>query len=415
MLQNLNRRVVVTGMGVLSPVGNGLDAFWDGLTAGRSGIGPITLFDASDFSVRFAGEVKDFDVAQWLDRKESKRMDRVSQLGVAAALEAVKDSGLAITDDNRDRVGVFIGSGIGGLRTLEDQIRVLIERGPDRVSPFIIPMMIVDMTAGHVSMQLGARGPNEAVVTACATGNNAIGDAAHIIARGDADVMIAGGTEAAITPIGVAGFANMKALSTRNDEPERASRPFDVDRDGFVLGEGAGIVVLEEREAAMARGARIYAEVAGYGLSADAHHITSPAPHGEGAQRAMRMALRSAGMEPSDIGYINMHGTSTGAGDVAESEAIEAVFGEATAPPVSSTKSMTGHTLGAAGGIESVASILAIDRGLLPPTINLENQDPACRLDYVPNTARKVDVDAAMTNSFGFGGHNATLIYRRHG
>lgn len=411
MIQHPYRRVVVTGMGVLSPVGNGLDAYWDGLTSGRSGIGPITLFDAAAFPVRFAGEVKDFDVTQWVDRKEARRMDRVTQLGVAASLDAVKDSGLQITDENRDRVGVFIGSGIGGLRTLEDQIRVLIERGPDRVSPLIIPMMIVDITSGHVSMILGARGPNEAVATACATGNHAIGDAAHIIARGDADVMIAGGTEAAITPIGVAGFANMKALSTRNDAPEKASRPFDVDRDGFVLGEGAGILVLEEREQAIARGARIYAELAGYGLSADAYHITAPAVQGEGAQRAMRMALKNAGMRPEDIGYINMHGTSTGAGDVAESQAIAAVFGDKVA--VSSTKSMTGHTLGAAGGIESVASILAIERKMLPPTINLENQDPECPLDYVPNTARAADIDAAMTNSFGFGGHNATLIFRR--
>jgi len=415
MIQTPYRRVVVTGMGVLSPVGNGVPAFWDGLIAGRSGIGPITLFDASAFPVRFAGEVKDFDVTGWVDRKEARRMDRVTQFGVAASLDAVKDSGLEITDENRDRVGVFIGSGIGGLRTLEEQIGVLLERGPDRVSPLIIPMMIVDITSGHVSMQLGARGPNEAVATACATGNHAIGDAAHIIARGDADVMITGGTEAAITPIGVAGFANMKALSTRNDAPEKASRPFDVDRDGFVLGEGAGILVLEEREQAIARGARIYAEIAGYGLSADAHHITQPAAHGEGAQRAMRMALKNAGMKPSDIGYINMHGTSTGAGDVAESQAIEAVFGEGATVAVSSTKSMTGHLLGAAGGIESIASILAITQKTLPPTINLDNQDPECRLDYVPNAAREADVDAAMTNSFGFGGHNATLIFRRHG
>jgi 3-oxoacyl-[acyl-carrier-protein] synthase II len=402
-------------MGVVSPVGNGLEPFWHGLTSGRSGIAPITLFDASDFPVRFAGEVKDFDIGHWLDRKESKRMDRVSQFGVAAALDAVKDSGLEITDANRDRIGVFIGSGIGGLRTLEDQIRVLIERGPSRVSPLIIPMMIVDITSGHVSMLLGLRGPNEAVATACATGNHAIGDAAHIIARGDADAMVAGGTEAAITPIGVAGFANMKALSTRNDAPEKASRPFDVDRDGFVLGEGAGILVLEEREMALARGARIYAEIAGYGLSADAHHITQPAAHGEGAQRAMRMALHTAGMAPSDIGYINMHGTSTGAGDIAETEAVQAVFGEHATVPVSSTKSMTGHALGAAGGIESVATIFAIVRKTLPPTINLDHQDPACPLDYVPNAARAADVHAAMTNSFGFGGHNATLIFRRHG
>lgn len=411
---NLNRRVVVTGMGVVSPVGIGLDAFWDGLTSGRSGIKPITQFDTSGFPVRFAGEVQDFDASNWLDRKEARRMDRVSHFGVAASLEAFKDSGLQITDDNRDRVGVFIGSGIGGLRTLEDQIRVLLDRGPDRVTPFLIPMMIIDITSGHVSMILQARGPNEAVVSACATANHAIGDAAHIIARGDADAMITGGTEATIVGIAVAGFASMKALSTRNDEPERASRPFDVDRDGFVMGEGAGIVVLEEREQAMARGARIYCEVGGYGLSADAYHITQPAENGEGAQRAMKMALAKGELQPSDIGYINAHGTSTGHGDISETMAIKAVFGSDTAPPVSSTKSMTGHLLGAAGGIESVCSILALHHGTLPPTINLENPDPLCDLDYVPNVARKADLNAVMTNSFGFGGHNATLVFTRH-
>ncbi|HEY3266427.1 MAG TPA: beta-ketoacyl-ACP synthase II [Armatimonadota bacterium] len=413
-MQNLNRRVVITGMGVVSPVGIGLGPFWDGLRNGRSGIKPITLFDATDFRVRFAGEVTDFDVSQWLDRKEAKRMDRVSQFGVAASLEAVKDAGLEITDENRDQVGVFIGSGIGGLRTLEDQIRVLVERGPDRVTPFLIPMMIAGITSGHVSMILNARGPNEAVATACATANHAIGDAAHIIARGDADVMIAGGAEAAITPIGVAGFAAMKALSTRNDDPTRASRPWDRDRDGFVLGEGSGIVVLEERDQAIARGARIYAELSGYGLSADAYHITSPSEHGEGAQRAMRMTLRTAGLQPSEVDYINAHGTSTGHGDIAESQAIQAVFGEDTKVLVSSTKSMTGHLLGAAGGIESVACLLAMQHQEVPPTINLDNVDPACTLDYVPHTARKADLNVTMTNSFGFGGHNATLLFKRH-
>ncbi len=299
------RRVAITGMGIVSPVGIGLEAFWSGLTGGRSGIHPITLFDASDFPVRFAGEVHDFDVSQWLDRKEAKRMDRVTHFGVAASLEAVKDASLEITPDIGERVGVLIGSGIGGLRTLEDQIAVLLNRGPDRVSPFLIPMMISDITAGHVSMILGAKGPNFAATSACATACHAIGEAAEIIARGDADVMIAGGTEAAVTTVGVAGFAAMRALSTRNDEPERASRPFDADRDGFVLGEGAGIVVLEEYERAKARGARIYAELAGYGLSADAYHITQPAENGEGAQRAMRMALRNGGLEPGDISYVN--------------------------------------------------------------------------------------------------------------
>jgi 3-oxoacyl-[acyl-carrier-protein] synthase II len=410
---NQNRRVVVTGMGVVSPVGVGLDAFWDGLSSGRSGIRPITQFDASAFPVRIAGEVQDFDASNWLDRKEARRMDRVSHFGVAASLDAMKDSGLQITDENRDRVGVFIGSGIGGLRTLEDQIRILVERGPDRVTPFLIPMMIIDITSGHVSMMLQARGPNEAVVSACATGNHAIGDAAHIIARGDADAMITGGCEATIVPIAIAGFASMKALSTRNDEPERASRPFDVDRDGFVMGEGAGILVLEERDQAIARGARIYCEVGGYGLSGDAYHITQPAENGEGAQRAMRMALAKGGLKPEDIGYINAHGTSTGHGDIAETKAIKAVFGAATAPPVSGTKSMTGHLLGAAGGVESVATILALYKGELPPTINLDNPDPECNLDYVPNVSRKVKINAAMTNSFGFGGHNATLVFTK--
>lgn len=410
---NLNRRVVVTGMGVISPVGIGLNAFWDGLTAGRSGIKPITQFDASNFPVRFAGEVQDFDPSNWLDRKEARRMDRVSHFGVAASLEALKDSGFEITDENRERAGVFIGSGIGGLRTLEDQIAILNERGPDRVTPFLIPMMIVDITSGHVSIMLNAKGPNEAVTTACATANHAIGDAAHIIARGDADMMITGGTEACITPIAVAGFASMKALSTRNDEPERASRPFDVDRDGFVLGEGAGIVILEEYEQAVARGARIYCEVAGYGLSGDAYHMTQPAENGEGAQRAMRMALAKGGLNPADIGYINAHGTSTGHGDIAETKAVKAVFGGDTAPPVSSTKSMTGHLLGAAGGIESVASILALHKGEMPPTINLENPDPECDLDYIPAKPRKADLNAVMTNSFGFGGHNATLVFAK--
>lgn len=407
------RRVVVTGMGAVTPLGVGLEAYWKGLTEGRSGIGPITLFDASEFPVRFAGEVKDFDPLNWIDKKEARRMDRVTHLGVVASLEAVKDAGLEITDANRDMVGVLIGSGIGGLRTLEDQISVLKERGPGRVTPFLIPMMILDITAGHVSMLLGARGPNEALATACATGNHAIGDAAYVISRGDADVMIAGGTEAACTPIGVAGFAALTALSTRNDDPQKASRPFDKDRDGFVLGEGAGILVLEALEHAVARGARIYAEVAGYGLSADAYHITQPAENGEGAQRAMRMALKRAGLKPDAIGYMNAHGTATGHGDIAETQAIKAVFGPDTRVPVSSTKSMTGHLLGAAGGVESVASIMALHTGILPPTINLDNPDPLCDLDYIPHTARPSKTDAVMTNSFGFGGHNATLIFSR--
>lgn len=412
-MQNEQRRVVVTGMGVISPVGIGLDAFWDGLTSGRSGIKPITQFDASAFPVRFAGEVADFDASGWLDRKEAKRMDRVSHFGVAAGLDAVRDAGLEITPENRERVGVVVGSGIGGLRTLEDQMVVLRDRGPDRVSPFLIPMMISDITAGHISMMLDARGPNMAVTSACATACHAIGEAAHMIARGDADAIIAGGAEAAVTPVGVGGFAAMRALSTRNDEPQRASRPFDINRDGFVLGEGAGILVLEEYETAKARGARIYAEVAGYGATADAHHITQPAENGEGAQRAMRMALRKGGLQPDDISYINAHGTSTGHGDIAETNAVKAVFGADTRIPVSSTKSMTGHLLGAAGGVESIACILAVTHGILPPTINLDAPDPECDLDYVPHTARKANVHAAMNNSFGFGGHNATVIFRK--
>lgn len=412
-MQTPYRRVVVTGMGVISPVGIGLDAFWNGLTTGRSGIRLITQFDASAFPVRLAGEVLDFDASHWLDRKEARRMDRVTHFGLAASLDAVQDAGLSITPENGDRVGVLIGSGIGGLRTLEDQITVLQSRGPDRVSPFLIPMMISDITAGHVSMALGARGPNLAATSACATACHAIGEAGQIIARGDADVMIAGGTEAGVTPVAVAGFAAMRALSTRNDEPERASRPFDINRDGFVLGEGAGILVLEEYEHAVARGARIRAELAGYGLSGDAYHITQPAPNGEGAQRAMRMALKNAGMRAADISYINAHGTSTGHGDIAETQAIKAVFGEETKVVISSTKSMTGHLLGAAGGVESVACLIAMERSMAPPTINLDDPDPECDLDYVPHTARAMEVSATMNNSFGFGGHNATLIFRK--
>ncbi len=375
-------------MGACSPLGIGTNSLWEGLASGRSGIGPITLFDASAFPVRFAGEVSGFEPLNWFDRKEARRMDRCTQFGMVSALEALEDSGFKVTPENRDRVGVVIGSGIGGLATLEEQLAILNSRGPDRVSPFVIPMMIINITAGYVSIAIGARGPNTALATACATGNHAIGEAAEVIARGDADVMVAGGVEAAVTPIGVAGFGNMKALSTRNDDPQRASRPWDRDRDGFVIGEGAGIVVLEEREFAVARGARIYAELSGYGVSADAYHITQPAENGDGAIRAMKMALQSARLEPSDVDYINAHGTSTGLGDVAESKAVQAVFGDDTRVPVSSTKSMTGHLLGAAGGVESIACILALHYSLIPPTINLDNPDEGCVLDYVPHTAR---------------------------
>lgn len=402
-------------MGACSPLGIGTNSLWEGLASGRSGIGPITLFDASAFPVRFAGEVSGFEPLNWFDRKEARRMDRCTQFGMVSALEALEDSGFKVTPENRDRVGVVIGSGIGGLATLEEQLAILNSRGPDRVSPFVIPMMIINITAGYVSIAIGARGPNTALATACATGNHAIGEAAEVIARGDADVMVAGGVEAAVTPIGVAGFGNMKALSTRNDDPQRASRPWDRDRDGFVIGEGAGIVVLEEREFAVARGARIYAELSGYGVSADAYHITQPAENGDGAIRAMKMALQSARLEPSDVDYINAHGTSTGLGDVAESKAVQAVFGDDTRVPVSSTKSMTGHLLGAAGGVESIACILALHYSLIPPTINLDNPDEGCVLDYVPHTARPARLRHVMTNSFGFGGHNATLVFSAHG
>jgi 3-oxoacyl-[acyl-carrier-protein] synthase II len=411
---DMEQRVVVTGMGLLTPVGTTVESTWEALQAGRSGIGPITAFDASAFATRIAGEVRDFDPYRWIERKEAKRMDRFTQLGVAAAMMAVEDARLPIHEGTRERIGVLIGSGIGGISTWEEQHRILLERGPDRVSPFLIPMMICDMASGQTSILLGLAGPNSCVVTACATGTNAIGDAAAIIRRGDADAMLAGGAEAGVSPIGIGGFCAMRAMSTRNDEPERASRPFDAERDGFVMGEGAGVVVLESLEFAQARGARILAEVAGYGMSADAHHMTAPVPGGLGAVRAMRAALRSGGLEPADVDYINAHGTSTDANDKNETLAVKQVMGEhAHSVPISSTKSMMGHLLGAAGAVEAIFCALTIRDGILPPTINYEHPDPDCDLDYVPNEARRQPVRVAMSNSFGFGGHNATLILKR--
>jgi len=408
------RRVVVTGVGMITPLGIGVEQSWNGLLAGRSGIGKITQFDAANFPTRIAGEVAGFNPEDYIEPKEIKKMDRFIHFALAAAQMAMNDSGLKITDENAERAGVIVGSGIGGLRSIEHYHSVLLEKGPRRITPFFIPMLVVNLASGQISIRFGAKGPNSAVVTACATGSHAIGDAFKIIQRGDADAMIAGGTEAVITPLGIGGFNAMKALSTRNDEPEKASRPFDLDRDGFIMGEGAGIMVLESLETALARGAGIYAEIAGYGMAADAYHITAPSPNGEGAARCMKMALKDAGVEPSVVNYINAHGTSTKAGDEIETYAIKTVFGEyAYKIPVSSTKSMTGHLLGAAGGVESVISILSIKDDIIPPTINLDTPDPECDLDYVPKEARRTTVNYALSNSFGFGGTNACLLFRK--
>jgi len=407
------RRVVITGLGAVTPLGTSVDAFWNGIVAGNSAVGPISALDASAFSVRIAAEVRDFDPEKYLDRGEARRLSRFLQFTVSAVDDALSDSELNLDAVDKERVGCMIGSGIGGLDVLGEQHRRQIEGGPGRVSPFLVPYMIPDMASGYVSIRHGFQGPNSCVVTACSTGANAIGDAMHIIRRGEADMMIAGGAEAPITEIGLAGFCAARALSTRNDEPERASRPFDVDRDGFVMGEGAGILVLESLDHALARGAKIYGEIVGYAMTGDAYHITAPEPNGDGARRSMTLALQYAGLETTDIGYINAHGTSTPYGDRLESLAIERVFGEGAKVPVSSTKSMVGHTLGAAGAIESIVCIQAMNTSTLPPTINLENQDPDCRLDYVPNKARPAQVEYVMKNSFGFGGHNVTLIFRK--
>ena len=408
------RRVVITGVGAVTPLGNTAEEFWAGLLEGRSGIGPITRFDATDFPTRIAGELKGFDPLKYLDKKDDRKFDPFLKYAVACATMAVEDAALKTDNVDPTRFGVLVGSGIGGLETLLGNYEVLRTKGPDRVSPFFIPMLIVNMASGVISMRLGAKGPNSSVVTACATGNHAIGDATKIIERGDADVMIAGGSEAIIIPLTIAGFCQMKAMSTRNDDPTRASRPFDAERDGFVCGEGGGLVVLESLEHARRRDARIYAEVVGYGMTGDAHHMTAPDPEGDGAARSMAAALHDAGLEPSVVGYINAHGTSTPYNDKFETIAIKRVFGEhARKLAVSSTKSMTGHLLGAAGGIEAIATAFALHHGVLPPTINYEKPDPDCDLDYIPNQARKQEVEVALSNAFGFGGTNATLAFRK--
>ncbi len=407
------RRVVITGLGLVTPLGTGVEKTWKAICAGESGIARITRFDPTGYDAQIAGEVKDFDPARFIEKKEIKKMDTFIHYAVGAAQLAVDDAGLKVKPEEATKVGVYIGSGIGGLGSIEHYHDVLRDKGPGRVSPFFIPMTIINLASGQVAIRIGAKGPNSCAVTACATGNHCIGDAYRLIQRGDADVMIAGGAEAAVTPLGVAGFASAKALSFRNDEPTKASRPFDKDRDGFVLGEGAGVVVIEELTHALQRGVRIYGEIIGYGMNSDAYHITAPPEEGEGAVRCMELALKDAGVQRDQIGYINAHGTSTMA-DAIETRAIKQVFGEQAARiPVSSTKSMTGHLLGAAGGIEAVFTTLALYHGILPPTINLDNPDPACDLDYVPNKARPAAIQMALSNSFGFGGVNACLIFKR--
>jgi 3-oxoacyl-[acyl-carrier-protein] synthase II len=411
----LSRRVVVTGVGLVSPLGIGTEANWAALCAGRSGIGPITRFDASQFSARIAGEVKDFDPLQFIEKKDVKKMDVFIQLAIAASQFAVDDAKLTVAPDIATRVGVFIASGIGGFSTIEREHKALIEGGPRRISPFFIPASIINLAAGQVSIRFGAKGPNSATCTACSASAHAIGDALEIIRRGRADVMIAGGSEAAITPMGVGGFAAMRALSTRNDEPQRASRPFDRDRDGFIMGEGSGVIVLEELEFARRRGAPVYAELVGYGMSADAFHITAPSEDGDGGMRVMRSALDDAGVAPESIDYINAHGTSTPFNDKLETLAIRRLFGDhAPRLAISSTKSMTGHLLGAAGGLEAGITALAIKHQLAPPTINYETPDPECDLDYVPNASRQIAIEYALSNSFGFGGTNGALLFRRY-
>jgi 3-oxoacyl-[acyl-carrier-protein] synthase II len=411
----MGRRVVITGLGVVSPVGSTVEKFWDGITKGKSGIGRITKFDTEGFPVQIAGEVKDFDPSLYFDRKEIRRTDPFIQFAVGASVQAVESSGLDKADVDKTRVGVLIGSGIGGLTTIEQQLKILMEKGPRRVSPYCVPMEIINMASGIVSIRFGFKGPNISVVTACATGTHAIGEAYRTIQYGDADVMVAGGTESCITPLAVAGFAAAKALSTRNDEPERASRPFEKNRDGFVMGEGAGIVVLEELEHAKRRGAKILAEVVGYGTSGDAYHMTAPAPEGEGAARAIENAIKDAGISPEDIDYVNAHGTSTKFNDLFETMAIKKTLGEhAYKVKISSIKSMIGHLLGAAGGVEVVSCVKTIETGIIPPTINYEEPDPECDLDYTPNRAVRANVRYVLKNSFGFGGTNACLILKRY-
>jgi len=408
------RRVVVTGMGIISPVGNDVRTAWDNVLAGRSGIGPVTHFDASQFPTRFAGEVRNFEVGDYLEPKEARKSDPFIHYGMAAGIQALKDSGLEVTDENAERVGAAIAAGIGGIDTIEKNHSVYLEKGPRRISPFFVPGTIINMIAGNLSIKFNLKGPNLSLVTACTTATHNIGIAARLIAAGDADAMVAGGAEYATTPIGMGGFTSARALSTRNDEPEKASRPWDRGRDGFVLSDGSGVIVLEEYELAKKRGANIHAELCGFGMGADAFHMTSPPESGEGAQRCMRLALQSAGVSPADVDYINAHGTSTQVGDLAECKAIKAVFGEAAGNLlVSSTKSMTGHLLGAAGGVEAIFSILALRDQVAPPTINLDDPDEGCDLDFVPNQARETKMDVALSNSFGFGGTNGTLVFRR--
>jgi 3-oxoacyl-[acyl-carrier-protein] synthase II len=407
------KRVVITGIGAVTPLGNDADTTWKNLIDGKSGIGPLTRLNPEDYPAKVAAEVKDFDIEAYLEKKEARKMDRFTHYAIAASIMAVKDANLTINEENAERVGVWIGSGIGGMETFETQFEVFLNRGYRRVSPFFVPMMIPDMAAGQVSILLGAKGINSCTVTACATGTNSIGDAFKAIQRGDVDVMISGGAEAPITRMSLAGFSANTALST-NPDPKTASRPFDLNRDGFVIGEGAGIVILEELEYALARGAKIYAEVVGYGSTGDAHHITAPAPGGEGGARAMKMALKDGDLSPEAVDYINAHGTSTGYNDKYETMAVKEVFGEhAYKLAMSSTKSMTGHLLGAAGGIEAIFSVLSIKDGIIPPTINLETPDPECDLDYVANKSRNSSVNVVMSNSLGFGGHNATLVFKR--
>jgi len=408
------RRVVVTGLGMVSPLGTGVEKTWQALIQGKSGVARITKFDPTGFDTQIAAEVKDFVPENFLDKKDLKRMDIFIQYAMASAAMALEDSQLKITSANADRVGVVVGAGLGGLTTIESFHKVLMEKGPSRISPFFIPMLIVNEAPGQISMRFGAKGPNTSVVTACATGNHNIGDAWRIIQREDADAVIAGGVEATITPLAVSGFNAMKALSTRNHEPEKASRPFDKERDGFVMGEGCGIIILEELSQALGRGAKIYAEIIGYGLTGDAYHITAPSPDGEGAARCMAMALKDSGIAPTEVDYINAHGTSTYYNDIYETIAVKTVFGEhAKKLAISSTKSMIGHLLGGAGGVESIFTILTIYQGIIPPTINYEHPDPECDLDYVPNVAREADVRVALCNSFGFGGTNAVLAFKK--
>ena len=409
----MEKRVVITGMGAITPIGLGVENYWEGIKAGKIGFGPITRFDTTDYKAKLAAEVKDFQIENYIDKKDARKMDRFTHYALAASIMAVKDAGLEITDELGLRTGVWIGSGIGGMETYEQQFRVFLEKGARRVSPFFVPMMIPDMASGQVSIHFGAKAINSCTVTACASGTNSIGDAFKVIERGDADIMIAGGAEAPITSMSVAGFCSNTALSL-NTDPEKASRPFDANRDGFVIGEGAGIVILEDYEHAKARGAKIYAEIICYGATGDAHHITAPAPEGEGAARAMKQALEDGNVQPDAVDYINAHGTSTPYNDAFETMAVKNVFGEhAYKLAMSSTKSMTGHLLGAAGGVEAIFTVLALHEGILPPTINLETPDPQCDLDYVPNEAREKSIQFAMSNSLGFGGHNASILFKK--